>query len=79
MFTLPADTMPRNAVGSMAGIGGMLGAIGGMFMAGFAGYILQTTGSYIILFAIIPSAYFLALLLLQLLLPRDNPVRTNPA
>lgn len=71
MFTLPSDTMPRHAVGSVAGFGGMIGAIGGMFMAQFAGAVLQATGSYVTLFVIVPGAYFLALLLLHLLLPRQ--------
>jgi ACS family hexuronate transporter-like MFS transporter len=69
MFTLPADTVPRDAIGSVAGIGGTAGAVGGMFMAQFVGYVLQVTGSYLVLFAIIPAAYFLGLLLLQVLLP----------
>jgi ACS family hexuronate transporter-like MFS transporter len=50
MFTLPSDTMPQSAVSSMAGFGGMIGAVGGMGIAQLAGYVLQTTGSYIPLF-----------------------------
>jgi MFS transporter, ACS family, hexuronate transporter len=75
MFTLPSDTMPRHAVGSVAGLGGMLGAVGGMGVAQLAGYVLQTTGSYVALFAMVPGAYFLALLLLQLLLPHQTPAQ----
>jgi ACS family hexuronate transporter-like MFS transporter len=70
MFTLPSDTMPRSAVSSMAGFGGMVGALGGMGIAQLAGAVLQATGSYVVLFGMVPGAYFLALLLLQILLPR---------
>ncbi|HWK46388.1 MAG TPA: MFS transporter [Stellaceae bacterium] len=72
MFTLPSDTMPRSAVSSMAGFGGMVGAVGGMGIAQLAGYVLQTTGSYVVLFGMVPGAYFLALLLFHLLLPRGS-------
>lgn len=71
MFTLPSDTMSRSAVSSMAGLGGMIGALGGMGIAQLVGYVLETTKSYALLFAMVPCAYFLALLLLQILLPRD--------
>ena len=71
MFTLPSDTMPRAAVGSVAGFGGMIGALGGMGIAQLAGAVLQASGSYGLLFAMVPGAYFLALLLLQVLLPKD--------
>jgi ACS family hexuronate transporter-like MFS transporter len=70
MFTLPSDTMPRSAVSSMAGFGGMVGAVGGMGIAKLAGYVLQTTRSYAVLFGMVPAAYFLALLLFHVLLPR---------
>lgn len=70
VFTLASDMFPRQAVGSVVGIGGMAGAIGGMFVAKAAGYILEWTGSYWLLFIIAGSAYLLALLVVQLLAPR---------
>ncbi len=71
LYTLPSDIFPRGAVGSVVGIGGMIGAIGGMGMAQFTGYILDATGkNYSILFAICASAYFVALLAVHLLSPR---------
>ncbi|CAA9385803.1 MAG: Hexuronate transporter [uncultured Pyrinomonadaceae bacterium] len=69
LFTTTSDMFPRRAVGSVVGIGGMAGAIGGMFIAKAAGYILQWTGSYLILFVMAGSAYILALLLIHLLAP----------
>jgi MFS transporter, ACS family, hexuronate transporter len=70
IFTLTSDMFPKEAVGSVVGIGGMAGSIGGMVVASFAGYILQTTGSYVPLFAITGSVYLLAWVLIQVLQPR---------
>jgi ACS family hexuronate transporter-like MFS transporter len=75
LYTLPSDIFPRAAVGSVIGIGGTVGALGGMGMALFTGYILDATGSYEVLFAICASAYVLALLVVHLLSPRLAPVR----
>ena len=70
LYTLPSDLFPRGAVGSVVGIGGTVGAVGGMLMAKYAGYVLDTFGSYAPLFAVAGSAYFLALLAVHLLSPR---------
>ncbi|GAA3695428.1 MFS transporter [Sphingomonas cynarae] len=71
LYALPSDMFPRGAVGSVIGIGGMIGAVGGMGMALFTGYILDATGNnYSVLFGIAGSAYFVALLLVHLLSPR---------
>ncbi|SFP77390.1 MFS transporter [Sphingomonas rubra] len=71
LYAIPSDTFPRTAVGSVVGIGGTVGAIGGMGMALFTGYVLDATGNnYSVLFAIAGSAYFVALLAVHLLSPR---------
>jgi ACS family hexuronate transporter-like MFS transporter len=57
-------------VSSVVGMGGMAGAIGGMFMAKFVGQVLAATHSYVFLFAIAPTAYFLAIAVIQILVPR---------
>jgi len=69
LLTTPSDMFPRTAVGSIAGIGGMAGAVGGALMMNYAGYILQLTGSYASLFAIAACAYLVALLVLVSLAP----------
>ncbi|MEY2927491.1 MAG: hypothetical protein RL367_1968 [Pseudomonadota bacterium] len=74
LYTLPSDIFPRSAVGSVVGIGGTVGAIGGMGMALFTGYILDATHSYSLLFAICASAYFIALAAVHLLSPRLDRV-----
>ena len=70
LYTLPSDVFPRAAVGSVIGIGGTVGAIGGMAMSQYAGFVLGHFGSYVPLFAVAGSAYFVALLLIHLLSPR---------
>ncbi len=61
LFTTASDMFPRSAVGSVTGIGGMAGAVGGALLAIYAGHVLQLTHSYASLFAIAASAYLLAL------------------
>jgi ACS family hexuronate transporter-like MFS transporter len=70
LFTLASDMFPRRAVGSVVGIGGMAGAIGGMLIAKVVGYILEWTGSYFPVFVIAGSAYLVALLLIHWIVPR---------
>ncbi len=75
LYTLPSDLFPRSAVGSVIGIGGTVGAIGGMMMAKYAGFVLDGLGTYTPLFAVAGSAYFLALGAVHLLSPRLAPAR----
>ena len=74
IFTFSSDMFPKRAVGSVVGIGGMAGAIGGMLIALVAAEILQRTGSYVPVFLIAGSAYLLALGVIHLLVPTIQPV-----
>lgn len=74
LLTLPSDLFPRAAVGSVVGIGGTAGAIGGMLIAKFVGYILGATGSYALIFTVAGTAYLFALAALHLLSPRLSAV-----
>ena len=73
IFTTASDMFPRRAVGSVVGIGGFGGAVGGMCIASFTGFHLQHTHSYAQLFFIAAAAYLSALLVIQLLAPRLEP------
>jgi ACS family hexuronate transporter-like MFS transporter len=73
VFTLTSDMFPARAVGSVVGLGGFAGAVGGMAIATFTGIILQTTGSYIPMFIIASSAYLLALAIVHAISPRLEP------
>ena len=75
LFTLTSDMFPSRAVGSVTGIGGMAGAIGGMFIAKIVGYVLEKTGSYFVPFLIAASAYLVALGFIHLLSPRLQPAK----
>lgn len=70
LYTTASDMFPKQAVGSVVGIGGMAGALGAMGLLKLTGYILAHTGSYVALFFIAASAYLIALALLHALAPR---------
>jgi ACS family hexuronate transporter-like MFS transporter len=74
LFTLASDMFPRGAVGSVVGIGGFAGAMGGVLMNLAAGRLRDMTGNYIVMFSVAASAYLLALLLIHMLVPRLQPV-----
>ena len=77
IFTIASDMFPKQAVGSVVGIGGMAGAVGGMFISQVVGYILEKTGSYVPIFAIAASAYLIALLIIHLISPRLESAKIN--
>jgi len=75
LFTTTSDMFARRAVGSVVGIGGMAGALGGATMTVATGYILQSTHeNYTIVFAIAGTAYLVALAIIHLLAPQLEPV-----
>lgn len=75
IFTIASDMFPRRAVGSVVGIGGMTGSIGGMILQASVGLIIYYTGSYLTIFIIAASAYLLALLIIHLLTPKLEPAK----
>jgi len=77
LFTMVSDMFPRRAVGSVVGIGGMAGAVGGMLIATTVGLILQHTGSYLPIFIIAGCAYLVALLVIHSLVPRMESARID--
>jgi ACS family hexuronate transporter-like MFS transporter len=70
VYTLPSDLFPRSAVGSVIGIGGTVGAIGGMIFSLYIGQILARIGTYTPIFIVAGCAYFVALAAIHLLSPR---------
>jgi ACS family hexuronate transporter-like MFS transporter len=76
LFTLASDTAPRSAVGSIVGIGGMMGAVGSFIFQDFIGNVVKWThGSYAVPFLISGSAYLSALLIIHLLNPALEPIQ----
>jgi ACS family hexuronate transporter-like MFS transporter len=74
VYALPSDVFPRWAAGSVVGLGGLAGALGGMLLAKFSGWVLGTLGSYTPIFIFAACAYLLALLVVHLITPRYAPV-----
>jgi ACS family hexuronate transporter-like MFS transporter len=74
LFTTASDMFPKKAVGSVVGLGGFAGSVGGMLLLTGSGYIVEGTGSYIPLFIICGSAYLIALGIMTLLLRNAKPV-----
>jgi ACS family hexuronate transporter-like MFS transporter len=71
LLSLPPDMFPKRAVGSVIGLGGFAGGIGGMIMAKSTGLVLDATeGNYTIIFAMCTTVYFLAVAAIHLLSPR---------
>ena len=77
IFTLASDCFPRQAIGSIIGLGGMFGSLGALLLSKVTGYVLQWTGSYLPLFIISGCAYLVALLIIHLLVPRLEPARID--
>ena len=77
LYTFPSDVFPRNAVGSVAGLGGTLGASAACRWRCSRATSWKTTHSYSLLFAICAGAYFAALLAVHLLSPRLATVRVG--
>ncbi|MGA7886422.1 MAG: MFS transporter [Acidobacteriaceae bacterium] len=77
LFTLPSDVFPKAAVGSVIGIGGMSGAIGGALLQLATGYIVKFTHSYVPMFVIACVAYLLALIVIHAITPKLAPARIH--
>jgi MFS transporter, ACS family, hexuronate transporter len=74
IYTLVSDVFPRSAVGSVTGIAGFGGAIGGMLAAPLIGYALKMKLGYAPIFAVAGCTYLTALLILQLMVPKVEAV-----
>lgn len=80
ILSIPPDMFPKRAVGSVIGLGGFAGGVGGMIMAKSTGLVLDATdGNYTIIFAACTTVYFLAVLAVHLLSPRLAPVGVESA
>ena len=77
LFTLTSDMFPKAAVGSVIGIGGMSGAVGGVLLQLATGYIVKITNSYVPLFVTACLAYLLALIIIHAITPKLAPARID--
>jgi MFS transporter, ACS family, hexuronate transporter len=73
VWTLLTETVPERAVASVFGLGAMVGSLGSIGMAQMTGFVLHTTGSYALLFWMVPALYLVALGAVQVLIPAEPP------
>jgi ACS family hexuronate transporter-like MFS transporter len=82
IFTIVSDIVPKNAVSSVVGIGGMFGSIASTLFPLLVGSLLayyksmgNITSGYNILFIICGCAYFIAWFIIQLLTKNMKPIK----
>jgi len=81
IFTTVSDMFPKKAIGSIIGIGGMAGGIGGVIVSKISGALFDyykslghiTTG-YTIVFSFCAVAYLIAWVVMKLLVPKYRPI-----
>ncbi|RYD66434.1 MAG: MFS transporter [Sphingomonadales bacterium] len=76
ILSIPPDMFPKRAVGSVIGLGGFAGGIGGMIMSKSTGLVLDATnGNYTLIFAACTVTYFIAVAAIHLLSPKLERAR----
>ena len=81
IFTTVSDMFPKKAIGSIIGIGGMAGGIGGVLVSKLGGYLFDyydglghiQTG-YTIMFVLCAVAYLIAWSVMKMLVPKYSPI-----
>jgi ACS family hexuronate transporter-like MFS transporter len=81
IFTTVSDMFPKKAVGSIVGIGGMAGGMGGVLVTKLGGWLFDYYGAlgqiytgYAIMFGICAVAYLVALGVMIVLVPKHKPI-----
>jgi len=85
IFTTVSDMFPKKATGSVTGIGGMAGALGGILLSAlvqknlFVHYraINKIEVAYYIMFAVCGGAYLLAWVIMHFLVPKMTPAKLD--
>lgn len=75
IFTLSSDCFPSKAVGSMTGLGGFAGGLGGIFFSALIpGFLIQTVG-YVPVFIMMGVMHPIAFVLIKLLINKVEQVK----
>lgn len=81
IFTTVSDMFPKKAVGSVVGIGGFAGGMGGVLLNKLGGGLFdhfEKVGNiamgYTIMFAICATAYLIAWFVMRMLVPKYSPI-----
>lgn len=86
LFTTVSDMFPKRSVGSVVGIGGLAGGIGGVLVTKIGGWLFDHYGAlgqiqtgYTIMFTFCAVAYLIAWTVMKTLVPRYNEIREPQA
>jgi ACS family hexuronate transporter-like MFS transporter len=81
LFTTTSDVFPKKDIGTITGLGGMAGSVGGILFPWVTGRLIDqfkaagdVTGGYTILFGICASAYLVSFVIHHLLVPKLTPL-----
>jgi ACS family hexuronate transporter-like MFS transporter len=81
IFTTVSDMFPKSSVGSVTGIGGMFGALGGIVIAKLAPKLFEYYAAagdvqkgYFIMFVVCGFAYITAWFIMRMLVPHEKTV-----
>ena len=78
VMVLPTDLFPNRVVGSVAGLVGFGGAMGGIAFGQLAGYLLDHGSGYGPVFALAGTFHVAAFLIILLAIPNVNPLTLQP-
>lgn len=74
VMILPTDMVPKHSVGTVAGLVGLGGALGGIVLGQIAGYLRDHGSSFTPILVIAGSLHVIAFALLCLVVPRIRPI-----
>jgi ACS family hexuronate transporter-like MFS transporter len=81
IFTTVSDMFPKKAIGTIIGIGGMAGGLGGVLVSKMGGYLFDYYDSlgkiqtgYTIMFVVCAVAYLIAWSVMKMLVPKYSPI-----
>ena len=77
VMVLPTDMIPKRAVGTLAGLVGFGGAMGGVVLGQLAGYLLDHGFSYTPVLVIAGSMHIAAFSLICLVIPKIQPLNVS--
>ncbi|MEW7847536.1 MFS transporter [Massilia aurea] len=82
LFTTVSDMFPKHSVGSVVGIGGMAGGLGGVLLTKLGGALFDHYGAlgqlqtgYMIMFSICAVAYLVAWTVMKMLVPQHREIK----
>ena len=77
MYTVVSDIFPKNAVGSVVGLGGAVSTVASLALYLLVGIELRGTGVYDRILPFCGGAYLLSLGIFHVIVPRIQPVRVD--